>query len=178
MHSKKRWRSNMARTSEKFSLSYLCSRLTTIALNCLPRSSFLGRLLINRVPFHSVFLLNDDYTPMDFVVHVLEHFFDMDSETAMATMLRIHNEGAAECGFYPRPEAEPAIHCNAATLPLVIQTQPALSLPKPLADVTKPLLKLAPSATDPKPPSRAHPTIRRRNRLPDCIVDRVSVFNR
>jgi ATP-dependent Clp protease adaptor protein ClpS len=96
----------MARTSEKFSLSYLCSRLTTIALNCLPRSSFLGRLLINRVPFHSVFLLNDDYTPMDFVVHVLEHFFDMDSETAMATMLRIHNEGAAECGFYPRPEAE------------------------------------------------------------------------
>jgi len=59
-----------------------------------------------REPLHCVFLLNDDYTPMEFVVRVLEHFLDLDSETARATMLRIHNEGVAECGFYPRPEAE------------------------------------------------------------------------
>ena len=57
-------------------------------------------------PPHCVFLMNDDFTPMEFVVHVLERFFDMDSETATHTMLRIHNEGAAECGFYPRQEAE------------------------------------------------------------------------
>ena len=57
-------------------------------------------------PLHCVFLMNDDFTPMEFVVHVLERFFDMDSETATHTMLRIHNEGAAECGFYPRQEAE------------------------------------------------------------------------
>jgi ATP-dependent Clp protease adaptor protein ClpS len=57
-------------------------------------------------PLHCVFLMNDDFTPMEFVVHVLERSFDMDSETAKRTMLRIHNEGAWECGFYPRQEAE------------------------------------------------------------------------
>jgi len=57
-------------------------------------------------PLHCVFLMNDDFTPMEFVVHVLERFFDMDPETAKRTMLRIHNEGAGECGFYPRQEAE------------------------------------------------------------------------
>jgi ATP-dependent Clp protease adaptor protein ClpS len=57
-------------------------------------------------PLHCVFLMNDDFTPMEFVVHVLERFFDMDSETAKRTMLRIHNKGAGECGFYPRQEAE------------------------------------------------------------------------
>jgi ATP-dependent Clp protease adapter protein ClpS len=47
-----------------------------------------------------VLLLNDDYTPMEFVVHVLERFFDQDRETAIQTMLQIHNHGSAECGAY------------------------------------------------------------------------------
>ena len=57
-------------------------------------------------PLHCVFLMNDDLTPMEFVVRVLERFFDMDFETAKRTMFRIHNEGTADCGFYPNQEAE------------------------------------------------------------------------
>jgi ATP-dependent Clp protease adaptor protein ClpS len=48
----------------------------------------------------SVLILNDDYTPMEFVVDAIERFFDMDRESAMPLMLRIHNEGIAECGTY------------------------------------------------------------------------------
>jgi ATP-dependent Clp protease adaptor protein ClpS len=49
----------------------------------------------------SVSLLNDDHTPMDFVVDVIEKVFDIDLESARHLMLRVHNEGAAECGIYP-----------------------------------------------------------------------------
>jgi ATP-dependent Clp protease adaptor protein ClpS len=48
----------------------------------------------------SVLILNDDYTPMEFVVNAIEQFFDMDHESTMHLMLRIHNEGIAECGAY------------------------------------------------------------------------------
>jgi ATP-dependent Clp protease adaptor protein ClpS len=48
----------------------------------------------------SVLLLNDDHTPMDFVVDAIEEFFDMDRKTAMRLMLRVHHEGIAECGTY------------------------------------------------------------------------------
>jgi ATP-dependent Clp protease adaptor protein ClpS len=44
--------------------------------------------------------LNDDCTPMEFVVDAIEQFFDMDRESAMHLMLRVHNEGIAECGTY------------------------------------------------------------------------------
>jgi ATP-dependent Clp protease adapter protein ClpS len=46
-------------------------------------------------------LLNDNYTPMEFVVHVLEHVFGKDHETATRIMLEIHNEGIGTCGVYP-----------------------------------------------------------------------------
>jgi ATP-dependent Clp protease adaptor protein ClpS len=49
----------------------------------------------------SVLLLNDDDTPMDFVVDVIEQYFEMDLESARHLMLRVHNEGSAECGTYP-----------------------------------------------------------------------------
>jgi ATP-dependent Clp protease adapter protein ClpS len=48
-----------------------------------------------------VVLLNDDYTPMEFVVHVLECMFDKDHETATRIMLEIHREGSGICGNYP-----------------------------------------------------------------------------
>src|SRR5262245_19942050 len=51
-------------------------------------------------PMYSVLLLNDDHTPMEFVVLVLERFFDKDHETAMQIMQRAHNDGATECGVY------------------------------------------------------------------------------
>jgi len=55
---------------------------------------------------YKVILLNDDYTPMDFVVEVLESFFGMNRETATKVMLAVHTEGRAVCGIYPRDIAE------------------------------------------------------------------------
>ncbi len=49
----------------------------------------------------SVQILNDSYTPMEFVVHVLEHIFDMEHDPAVRLMLEIHHKGAASCGVYP-----------------------------------------------------------------------------
>jgi len=49
-----------------------------------------------------VLLLNDDYTPMDFVVIVLERFFHMGRERATQIMLKVHHEGMAVCGVYPK----------------------------------------------------------------------------
>jgi ATP-dependent Clp protease adaptor protein ClpS len=48
-----------------------------------------------------VLILNDDVTPMEFVVHVLESVFDMDRETATQLMLQVHHQGSGECGTYP-----------------------------------------------------------------------------
>jgi ATP-dependent Clp protease adapter protein ClpS len=48
-----------------------------------------------------VMLLNDDYTPMEFVVHVLERVFEKDHETAERIMLATHNSGIGTCGLYP-----------------------------------------------------------------------------
>jgi ATP-dependent Clp protease adaptor protein ClpS len=54
----------------------------------------------------NVLLLNDDTTPMDFVVDVIEQVFDIDLENARRLMLRIHNEGTVECGAYSQEIAE------------------------------------------------------------------------
>jgi len=59
-----------------------------------------------RPGLYRVMLLNDDETPMEFVVNVLERFFGMDREGATRLMLRVHNEGMAECGVYPYSEAD------------------------------------------------------------------------
>ena len=55
---------------------------------------------------YRVMLLNDDETPMEFVVHVLEEFFGLTSEQAVQRMLSIHNKGIGECGSFPRALAE------------------------------------------------------------------------
>jgi ATP-dependent Clp protease adaptor protein ClpS len=51
---------------------------------------------------YKVLLLNDDYTPMDFVINVLQRFFSLDTEQATRIMLQVHNEGRGVCGVYPR----------------------------------------------------------------------------
>lgn len=55
---------------------------------------------------YKVILNNDDYTPMDFVVHVLMHFFAHDAETAQEIMLKVHFEQKAVCGVYVAEIAE------------------------------------------------------------------------
>jgi len=57
-------------------------------------------------PMYNVILLNDDYTPMDFVVEVLRIFFNMDSERATDIMLDIHYKGKASCGTFTAEIAE------------------------------------------------------------------------
>ncbi|MDR2165414.1 MAG: ATP-dependent Clp protease adapter ClpS [Zoogloeaceae bacterium] len=53
-------------------------------------------------PLYKVLLLNDDYTPMDFVVQVLQTFFGMDRKRATLIMLNVHHEGRGLCGIFPR----------------------------------------------------------------------------
>ena len=56
-------------------------------------------------PMFKVILLNDDFTPMDFVVTVLQTFFSMNREQAMQIMLKVHIDGAGVCGVYPNDVA-------------------------------------------------------------------------
>ncbi|MCC7096658.1 MAG: ATP-dependent Clp protease adapter ClpS [Thermomonas sp.] len=59
-----------------------------------------------RPPMYTVLLLNDDYTPMDFVVDVLMQFFSMGLERATQVMLHVHTRGRGVCGLYTREIAE------------------------------------------------------------------------
>ncbi len=52
-------------------------------------------------PMFKVMLLNDDFTPMEFVVLVLQKFFDLTRERATQVMLAVHREGIGVCGVYP-----------------------------------------------------------------------------
>ena len=61
---------------------------------------------IKRPPLYKVVLLNDDYTPMEFVIHVLERFFQKDREGATRIMLHVHNHGVGECGVFTYEVAE------------------------------------------------------------------------
>ena len=65
-----------------------------------------ARPKLRRPPLFKVMLLNDDYTPMEFVVQVLEVFFAMDREKATQVMLHVHTRGVGVCGVYTRDIAE------------------------------------------------------------------------
>jgi len=55
---------------------------------------------------YKVLMLNDDYTPMEFVVHVLQSFFKMSIEDATRVMLHVHQRGVGVCGVFPYEVAE------------------------------------------------------------------------
>jgi ATP-dependent Clp protease adaptor protein ClpS len=57
-------------------------------------------------PLYKVILLNDDFTTMEFVIEVLQTIFAMDQERATRLMLKVHQQGSAVCGIYPKDIAE------------------------------------------------------------------------
>lgn len=61
---------------------------------------------LKKPPLYKVIILNDDYTPMEFVVDVLETFFQMNRELAVRVMLQVHTQGKGICGTYTREIAE------------------------------------------------------------------------
>ena len=61
---------------------------------------------VARPPLFQVVLLNDDFTPMDFVVEVLRGFFGLDQERAVQVMLHVHTRGKGVCGVFTREVAE------------------------------------------------------------------------
>ena len=61
---------------------------------------------LKRPPMYAVVLLNDDYTPMDFVIEILQQYFAMNLDQATQVMLTVHYEGKGVAGVYPRDIAE------------------------------------------------------------------------
>ncbi len=61
---------------------------------------------LKRPPLFKVLLLNDDYTPMEFVVEILQTFFAMDRSKATQVMLQVHTRGSGVCGVFSRDVAE------------------------------------------------------------------------
>ncbi len=61
---------------------------------------------LQQPPKYQVLMLNDDYTPMNFVIEVLEELFNMEREAATRTMMKIHTEGQALCGIFTFEIAE------------------------------------------------------------------------
>jgi ATP-dependent Clp protease adaptor protein ClpS len=59
-----------------------------------------------RPNLYRVLILNDDYTPMEFVVHILERFFNKDHESAYRIMMHVHQHGIGECGVFTYEVAE------------------------------------------------------------------------
>ena len=59
-----------------------------------------------RPPLYRVLLLNDDFTPMEFVVHILQMFFGMNREKATQVMLHVHTRGKGICGVFTHDVAE------------------------------------------------------------------------
>jgi len=65
----------------------------------------LERTKIKPPPMFKVLILNDDYTPMDFVIIVLQKFFALDREKATKVMLKVHREGRGVCGIFSKDVA-------------------------------------------------------------------------
>ena len=74
-----------------------------------------GRPEVAPPPMYSVLLLNDDYTPMDFVVQILEIIFNKSREEAVTIMLQVHKSGSGLCGIYTFDVAETKVNQVLAT---------------------------------------------------------------
>jgi ATP-dependent Clp protease adaptor protein ClpS len=86
-------------------------------------------LEFSRPPFYAVVLFNDDYTPMEFVILVLQQYFGLDLDRATEVMLSVHYEGKGVAGVYPRDIAETKAqlvnrHARVQGHPLLCQIEP------------------------------------------------------
>lgn len=84
---------------------------------------------LKRPPQYAVVILNDDYTPMEFVIEVLQDFFGMDIDRATQVMLSVHHQGRGIAGIYPRDIAETKAnqvnqYARAQGHPLLCQIEP------------------------------------------------------
>ena len=83
-------------------------------------------------PMFDVVLLNDDFTPMDFVIFVLKDVFNYSDDYAHEIMLKIHHEGEASCGIFPKDIAETkSFEVNDLAK---INEHPLISVVKPIYD--------------------------------------------
>src|SRR5260370_2667328 len=64
---------------------------------------------VKKPSLYRVLLLNDDYTPMEFVVHVLERFFNKDRDAATRIILLVHHHGIGQCGLYTYEAPQPQV---------------------------------------------------------------------
>ena len=85
---------------------------------------------IQKPSLYRVLILNDDYTPMEFVVMVIQEFFSKDRESATQIMLKIHLDGRGVCGVYSRDMAATKVNqvmeaANQAGHPLQCVSEPA-----------------------------------------------------
>ena len=71
------------------------------------------KTVTKRPPLYKVMILNDDYTPMEFVVHVLERFFGLNHAQAFEIMLTVHKKGLAVVGVFSHEVAETKTVCRA-----------------------------------------------------------------
>ena len=81
-------------------------------------------------PLYKVLMLNDDYTPMEFVVHVLEQFFSLDRPTSTRIMLEVHTRGKGVCGEFTYEIAESKVsqvndYARESQHPLLCTLEPA-----------------------------------------------------
>jgi ATP-dependent Clp protease adaptor protein ClpS len=89
-------------------------------------------LKTKKPPMFNVILLNDDFTPMEFVVYVLKEIFSHTSQKANEIMLKVHNEGEASCGTFTKDLAETkSLEVNNLAK---INDHPLISVVKPIYD--------------------------------------------
>ncbi|MEC7120259.1 MAG: ATP-dependent Clp protease adapter ClpS [Pseudomonadota bacterium] len=84
---------------------------------------------LERPPLYAVILFNDDYTPMEFVIEVLQQYFGLDLDRATEVMLTVHYRGKGVAGVYPRDIAETKAqqvnnYARAQGHPLLCQIEP------------------------------------------------------
>lgn len=65
---------------------------------------------LKKPPLYKVILINDDFTPMDFVIEILMQFFAMSKERATRVMLQVHTQGVGVCGTYSKDVAETKVY--------------------------------------------------------------------